>query len=66
MQGNSLGVATAYEISGSESKFNEVFITNFAVRREVIETFIKNKNDWITYHLSLKKIPFYIPPEFEG
>jgi hypothetical protein len=66
MQGNSVGVVSAFEIAGSEAKYNEVSIGNFAVRREVIETFIKNKNEWITYHLSLKKIPFYIPPEFEG
>lgn len=66
MQGNSIGVVKSNQIGSNESKFNEVFIGNFAVRRELIETFIKNKNDWITYHMSLKKIPFYIPPDAEG
>lgn len=36
------------------------------MRKDLVSTFIQRKNEWLTYHLAIKKVPYYIPPQVEG
>lgn len=62
MQGTAPGVVEYSEIGSDDKVYKDAFIANFAMRRDLVSTFIDRKNEWLTYHLAIKKVPYYIPP----
>lgn len=56
------GVVEYSEIGEDDKKYSDAFIANFALSVKLIQEFLDKRNEWITFHLAIKKVPFYISP----